>query len=514
MMVAESGVYYPFRYLSIQDSQKRKDAGEGRALARCAIHPKHLLLGRPASHQMHTVFDPLRLSSISMDVMAVNRGTPQGIVQRQQTRLAQLLESTLRGSSLYRSLWSKSTTACTPLEQLPVVTRGQLMADFDRWVTDPQIKIDALRQFTADPSRIAEPWLGRYMVWESSGTSGEPGIFVQDVATMAVYDALESLRRCATRPLARWLDPFGLTERIAFVGATGGHFASYASVQRLRAMNPVLASTMRSFSIQVPTHMLVAQLNAFSPSVVVTYPTVAALLANEAECGNLRARPREVWTGGECLSPAVRTYVQQTLGCMVRNSYGSSEFLAIGWECAHGHMHANTDWVILEPVDEHFRPVPLGQPSCSVLVTNLANHVQPLVRYNISDHITIHPESCPCGSPLPMITVQGRDDEPLVMAGANGQRITLLPLALSTVLEDEAGVFDFYLHQLDDTTLVLHVPLDGEAGQAAALRACTALTAFAIAQGVVAIEVRTELGQSVPRGRSGKACRITACISD
>ena len=460
---------------------------------------------------MRTVFDPLLLSSLSMDVMAVNRGAPQGIVQRQQTRLAQLLESTLRGSRLYRSLWPAGTNANTPLEQLPVVTRSQLMADFDNWVTDPHIKLDALRQFTANPAHIAEPWLGRYVVWESSGTSGQPGIFVQDVATMAVYDSLEALRRCATRPLARWLDPLGLTERIAFVGATGGHFASYASVQRLRAINPVLANTMRSFSIQVPTPTLVAQLNAFSPTVVVTYPTVAALLADEAQAGTLRARPREIWTGGESLSPAVRTHVQQRLGSLVRNSYGSSEFLAIGWECAHGHMHANADWVILEPVDEHLRPVPPGQPSHSVLLTNLANRVQPLVRYNLSDHITLHPERCPCGSPLPVISVQGRHDEPLVMAGANGQLVTLLPMALSTVLEDEAGVFDFYLHQLDDCTLVLHLPLEGDVGRAAVARGCAALVAFATAQGVVAIEVQAQLGQAVPRGRSGKACRITAC---
>lgn len=459
---------------------------------------------------MRTVFDPLLLSSLSMDVMAVNRGTPQGIAQRQQTRLAQLLEATLQGSRLYRSLWPAGTTAQTPLEQLPVVTRSQLMADFDDWVTDPNIKLDAVQQFTADPARIAEPWLGRYMVWESSGTSGQPGIFVQDVATMAVYDALEALRRCATRPLARWLDPLGLTERIAFVGATGGHFASYASVQRLRAINPVLANTMRSFSIQVPTPTLIAQLNAFSPSVVVTYPTVAALLADEAQAGTFRARPREIWTGGESLSPAVRTHIQQRLGSLVRNSYGSSEFLAIGWECAHGHMHANTDWVILEPVDEHLRPVPPGQPSHSVLLTNLANRVQPLVRYNLSDHLTLHPERCACGSPLPVISVQGRHDEPLVMAGANGQMVTLLPMALSTVLEDEAGVFDFYLHQIDDTTLVLQLPLEGDVGRAAVARGCAALTAFATAQGVVAIEVQAQLGQAVPRGRSGKACRITA----
>ena len=33
----------------------------------------------------------------------------------------------------------------------------------------------------------------------------------------------------------------------------------------------------------------------------------------------------------------------------------------------------------------------------------------------------------------------------------------------------------------------------------------------AASQGLAPIQVRTELGHSVPRGRSGKACRIVAC---
>ena len=116
------------------------------------------------------------------------------------------------------------------------------MDHFDDWVTDPQLKLSELRAFTADPERIGEPYLGKYLVWESSGTSHQPGIFVQDAQTMAVYDALESLRRSAPRPLQRWLDPLSLTERIAFVGATNGHFASFVSMQRLRELNPWLAS--------------------------------------------------------------------------------------------------------------------------------------------------------------------------------------------------------------------------------------------------------------------------------
>ena len=158
---------------------------------------------RRSGGSMSTVFDALRLSTVSLDVAAAQRGTPQEIARRQQIRLGALLEATLQGSRLYRSLWPAGTTPATVLEQLPVVTRAQLMANFDDWVTDPQLQLDALRAFTADPARIAEPWLGRYMVWESSGTSGQPGIFVQDAQAMAVYLSLIHICRCRRTTLCR-----------------------------------------------------------------------------------------------------------------------------------------------------------------------------------------------------------------------------------------------------------------------------------------------------------------------
>jgi len=306
------------------------------------------------------------------------------------------------------------------------------------------------------------------------------------------------------------MDPLHLAERHAFVGATGGHFASQVSLQRLRAINPWVASTTRSFSIQRPTQELVRDLNAFAPTVLITYPTAASLLADEARAGRLRIAPREIWTGGETLGPAVRAHIEDSLGGVLRNSYGASEFLAMGWECAHGHMHLNADWVILEPVDEHHRPVPPGVSPHAVLLTNLANTLQPLIRYELCDHVTVHAERCTCGSPLPVIEVRGRQDDALVMAGCQGGTVTLLPLALSTVLESDAGVFDFHLRQVDQHTLVLRLPQQGEEARAAMARGRAALQAFATAQGLAPIRVRAELGQPVPRGRSGKACRIVA----
>lgn len=461
---------------------------------------------------MTEVFDPLRFGAIALDVMAVSRAASDAIAARQASRLQRILAAAQSGSKLYRERLQgvDVDTVGLPLASIPAVTRSELMHRFDEWVTDPRIRLDELRAFTQESACIGDPYLGKYMVWESSGTSGEPGIFLQDAQNMAVYDALETLRRSVPRSLSRWMDPLCLSERVAFVGVTGGYYASYVTFERLRRLNPWMAQNARSFSILQPIDALVGALNDFSPTVVATYPTSATLLADEAMAGRLKINVREVWTGGENLNMAVRERIQQGLGCTVSNSYGASEFLAMGWECGAGKLHVNADWLILEPVDEHYQPVPVGEPSSTVLLTHLANAVQPLIRYDLGDQVTFSPNTCVCGSFLPVVDVCGRRDDALVMVGRNGCRVKLLPLALTTVLEEQAGVFDFQLQQKDDRTLTLRLGLSGQEAMAAMVRCARALKAFAQTQGLASVHVVEELDLPVQRESSGKIRRVIA----
>ncbi|MDO5624630.1 MAG: phenylacetate--CoA ligase family protein [Pseudomonadota bacterium] len=472
---------------------------------------------------MNTVFDPLHLQAAALDVAAASHATPTLLMQRQQQRLTRLLDAAREGSAFYRERLGSGRIA--RLSRLPAVTRAELMDRFDAWVTDPALRLDELRAFTRDATRIGQPWLGKYMVWESSGTSGMPGVFVQDAQAMAVYDALEAVRhRVPGRgaggasgffgPLFSSfsaLEAVGAADRTALVTATGGHFASIVSFERLRQINPWLGHNARAFSLMQPVGELVAQLNAFEPSVLATYPTMAAVLADEADAGRLVIRPRCVVLGGETLGEGMRARIALALGAAVRSSYGASEVLPIAWECAHGHLHVNEDWVILEPVDDKRRPVPLGQPSHSVLLTNLANLVQPLIRYDLGDRVRAHRGRCACGSPLPVIDVQGRCDDVLRVPAAGKEKsdtISLLPMALCTVVEEECGLYDFQLEQRNPHTLVLRVPQSGEQANAAIGRCRTALQRFAATQGAAPIQVLGETGCATPRGRSGKACRV------
>ena len=459
---------------------------------------------------MSTLFDPLRTAAVSLDLGAARYAPPALLRRRQASRLQAVWAAALAGSVFYRERLKGLAPGLDSLAAVPPVTRQELMARFQDWVCDPALSLAELQDFTADPGRIGEPWLGRYLIWESSGTSHAPGVFVQDAATLAVYDALEALRRDTPCSWQRCINPWQLGERLAFVGATTGHFASVISAQRLCQINPLLAQELRCFSILQPVDELVQALNAFDPTQIATYPSVAALLAQESAQGRLRARPREVWTGGETLSLAVRSRVEQTWGCALRNSYGASEFMSIAWECRLGQLHVNADWVLLEAVDERGRPVPPGEASHSTLLTHLANTVQPLIRYDLGDQITWASRPCGCGCSLPVLQVLGRHDEVLQMSGQGGRSVTLLPLALSTVLEEEAGVFDFQLGRLDARTLVLQLGEQDAAAPGCEARCREVLQRWAQLQGLQDFELLIRPARPVARGRSGKALRWDA----
>ena len=455
-------------------------------------------------------FDAWRSCAVAADVAAASLAGEDGLAARRKHRLGALLTAAARDSPLYRRMLRGRDVSTLGLEQLPIVHKAELMARFDDWVTDPALRLGAVRAFVADPARVGEPFLGRYTVWESSGSSGEPGIFVQDGAAMATYDAIEALRRPALRPLQRWMDPWGMQERSVFVGAIGGHFASIVSIERLRQLNPVLGTRIHGMSLLLPMPELVARLNALAPSILATYPSAAVLLAGEQLAGRLRIELREVWTGGETLSPAMRRLVQQAFGCPLADSYGASEFLSLASECRHGGLHLNSDWAILEPIDERGRVVPPGVAGTTTLLTNLANHVQPLIRYDLGDRVTLHAQRCACGSHLPTIEVQGRTDDTLRLKTALGRTVRVVPLALSTVLEDEAGLFDFQLVQQGPRELLLRTGMQGPAAEPTLLRARRLLGAFLAGQGAAGLRIRCRCGEPAQPGRTGKIQRIVA----
>jgi phenylacetate-CoA ligase len=340
--------------------------------------------------------------------------------------------------------------------ELPVVTKAGLMARFDDWVTDREIHLPAVEAFIADRDHIGERYLDRYVVWKSSGSTGEPGIYVQDADALTAFDALMAVHLDPLRFAARhgWnLAAHG--GRAALVAATGDHFASIASWRRVCRSSPWIAA--RGFSIMEPLPRLVAALNDYQPALLASYPTMLSLLAEEQEAGRLKIDPVRLWSGGECLAAEAGAAIERAFGCPLTNEYGASECMSIGFGCREGWLHVNADWVLLEPVDRDYAPTPPGEASHTVLLSNLANRVQPIIRYDLGDSVVVNPESCACGNPLPALHVEGRRDDVLSLRSANGTVVRLPPLALTTIVEEAAHVHRFQIVQTGADRLMLRL---------------------------------------------------------
>jgi phenylacetate-coenzyme A ligase PaaK-like adenylate-forming protein len=322
-----------------------------------------------------------------------------------------------------------------------------------------------VQAFVADPELVGVPFQGGYYVCASSGTTGDPGMFVHDADAVAVYRALTTRVDRAWLSGVQWLRLARQGLRWATVVGTGGHFAGESWTERERRHRRRRWGTRRVISAQRPLAEVVAALDALDPALVTAYPSVLELLAEERAEGRLHIRPVLVETAGESMPTAARARVAAALGCPVHDAYGASEFELMAFDCPTGWLHVNSDWLVLEPVDADLRPTPPGEPSHTVLLTNLANRVQPLIRYDLGDSVVAQPDRCPCGSPLPAIRVEGRRDDVLRLTAADDRRVSVPPLAVGAVVERTPGVHRWQLVQ--DGPSSVRVRLEARSGAAA-----------------------------------------------
>ncbi|SEH01529.1 Phenylacetate-coenzyme A ligase PaaK, adenylate-forming domain family [Nonomuraea solani] len=389
--------------------------------------------------------------NLARDARQAVREGAEGLARRRRERLAEMVAYARARSPYYRELYEALPDGVDDPALLPVTDKASLMDRFDDWVTDREVTRERVEAFVADPALVGQRFLDRYLVVTTSGTSGRRGLFVQDDRGMAIGTALGMrasgglTARDAIRTLAR-------AGRTAIVTAPGGHFATVAGPARIRLERPWLGRIMRVFSINQPMADLVGELNRYNPASVAGFVGTLTLLAAEQEAGRLRIRPAVIVPGGETLRPEVRERLAAAFQAKVRAAYAATECGFLSYGCTDGWYHVNSDWAVLEPVDADHRRVPPGELSHTVLISNLANRVQPILRYDLGDSVLQRPDPCPCGSPLPAIRVQGRAAELLTFPADHGEQVGISPMAFGAAL-DVLGLEQFQIVQTAPATL-------------------------------------------------------------
>ncbi|MBI3540321.1 MAG: hypothetical protein HY076_08630, partial [Candidatus Eisenbacteria bacterium] len=135
------------------------------------------------------------------------------------------------------------------------------------------------------------------------------------------------------------------------------------------------------------------------------YPSALAAFAGAIAGAGLDGRAlgwRAAVTTAEVLHDHQRERIASVLGCAVADSYGCAEVGVAALECPEGSYHVPVESVVVEHV-------PGESGAHEVLLTDLHNYSQPVIRYRVGDTIDPAPGPCGCGRPLPVVgRVQGR----------------------------------------------------------------------------------------------------------
>jgi phenylacetate-CoA ligase len=337
---------------------------------------------------------------------------------------------------------------------------------------------------------------GEYRIASTSGTSGVKAYFCFSRSAwrenMAAY--LRVPRSLGINPrIPRWKiaqvtagGPLHLTHRLATTVDIGAH------------------RTIR-LNVSDPVSSLAAALDRFQPDVITGYPSVLAALADEQLAGRLNIGPGYCVVTAEQCTPQMRNRIEHAWGIQPFNAYATTETGGVlALECpAHNGMHIFEDRVLLEVVDTDGEPVPDGTQGERVLLTNLDNLAQPIIRYELDDMLTVDSAPCTCGrTTRRVMTIEGRAGDILRFEAPDGTSVPIHPNHLLEHLGEQPWVRQWQATYHPEELDIAIVPQPGsKPNQAIVIRDLEQRIRDA---GAKPPQLRVLLVDEIPRSPSGK----------
>jgi phenylacetate-CoA ligase len=356
-------------------------------------------------YQRKRLRDGIAALPLSREMRPRDAWTRQELEEYQRGKLRALVRHAKANSPFYREhLDGVDPDRLSGVEQLPTIDKRTMMENFDRFVTDPGLKLAEIRNHLKGLGRD-ECFRGEYRVLSTGGSSGYAGVFV--------FDRREWRTVLASTMRSGWYA--GITPRLPNRikwASVAAHSPRHATTRISLSADFGLYKLMR-LTVLDPMQQIVAALNEFQPECLTTYPSLGSLLAIEQLEGRLSITPRVITVTSEICTEDMARKIEAAWGVKPFNWYAMCEAINIGISCPDAEgIHLFEDMAVVEVVDENNERVPDGTPGSKLLVTNLYNHTQPLIRYEVSDMLTISPEPCPCGRPFRVVTqLEGRSDE-------------------------------------------------------------------------------------------------------
>jgi phenylacetate-coenzyme A ligase PaaK-like adenylate-forming protein len=399
------------------------------------------------------------------------------LLAHQRERLRELLRAAIAGSPFHaRRLAGVDPDAVDPadLSSLPVMTKAEMMDELDDVLTDRRLTradVEAALAATTDEPR---PILDRYIAFTSGGSSGVRGVFVYDTRAAVGFVGPLSRELAANARAAG-----GLT--VAMIGARSAVHPTGAAAAL--CAGDVMPMHFVGVPVTDPLPDVVARLEELQAPVLYGYPTMLARLAEERRAGRLLIDPAMITSSSEMLTPELRATIRDGFGVPIVDSYATTEGLS-------GKSAPDDDVVVLSE-DTSIVEVEADR----VLITNLENHVQPLIRYELRDVFTVVP-----GDGLLRVRVQGRCDDILRYGD-----VAVHPVVIRSELVRTPAVLDYQVRQTSNGIDVEVLARNGVDAEELRLRLADALDAAGLHRPSVAVRAVADLARD---RRTGKLARF------
>jgi phenylacetate-coenzyme A ligase PaaK-like adenylate-forming protein len=378
---------------------------------------------------------------LEAELLERDRWSRDDLMAYQEERARALITHAVSKSPYYREALG-ADAAERPLTELPTLSKATLMAEFDRIITDPRLRLADLQAHLGGPDPL-QSFLGAYRVATTSGTTGRRSIVVFTVEEAAAWRAVSG------RPMMRM--GIGLRPRFAALGSPSPvHVTRQVLVPPGVPTPPVSAAT--------PIAELIAALNAEQPELLLGAVGVWRALAEEQIAGRLRIAPKAAFFSSEAVTADVKRRVRQAWGIEPMSGYAATEAPAIATSSPeHAELEIADDVVVI--VDEDGKPVAPGRPGVKVLLTNLINYAQPLIRYELTDSVVESPLPNPAGRPWRcLLSVDGRKADILYLRAPDGATVPVHPSVLASAIAPLAEIGE-YAFVYDAQGLHAHIVL-------------------------------------------------------
>jgi len=325
--------------------------------------------------------------------------SPERLRKDQEAKLRKLLNYAKGHSEFYKNrLAGLEVRTLEDLKGLPVINKQIMMDHFDELNTCGLKLAEVMREALEKERRkdYYGYYQGRYVIGLSSGTSGNKGIYVTPKALTQRLPAVFLARSGIS------LKHFPFRILILLRVFSQGFADIHSPLIRLKYL-----STME------PVQRILQAINEARINILVAPPSLLRLLI---PCRDQIDAPLDlIISCAEVLEEEEKARLKAVFGVPVVEIYQASEG-PIASPCRCGNLHINEDLVLVELLDQQGDPVEKpGQRAERMLVTNLVNTVQPLIRYEMNDLVELG-GPCPCGSAFRVIhKVFGRNDDVLFL---------------------------------------------------------------------------------------------------